>query len=145
YDALLSFERTDALHPLHLEAALPVGALTGHFEVIDQARLPIYSWARELEPGALAQTVNCANLPPACHHVAVMADGHQGYGVPIGAVLALDDALSPYAVGNDIGCGMALVATRLTRDDLLGPVPTRGGQPGPTARDDIMGWLQTSI
>src|SRR5207302_3523881 len=66
---------------------LPVGALTGHFEVIDQARLPIYSWARELEPGALAQTVNCANLPPACHHVAVMADGHQGYGVPIGAVL----------------------------------------------------------
>jgi tRNA-splicing ligase RtcB (3'-phosphate/5'-hydroxy nucleic acid ligase) len=113
--------------------------------VIEQARLPIYSWAQKLEAGALAQAINCANLPPAFHHVAVMADGHQGYGVPIGAVLALNDALSPYAVGNDIGCGMALVATWLSRDDLLGPVPTKSGQPGPAARDDIMGWVQTTI
>ena len=86
--------------------------------VVDGARLPIYSWSSELEPGALAQAVNCANVPRAVHHLAVMADGHQGYGVPIGAVLALDGALSPYAVGNDIGCGMALVATSLSRDDL---------------------------
>jgi RNA-splicing ligase RtcB len=74
-----------------------------------------------------------------------MADGHQGYGVPIGAVLALDGAESPYAVGNDIGFGMALVATRLTRADLLAPVPTRGSGPGPVARDDIMGRVQSSI
>jgi tRNA-splicing ligase RtcB len=114
-------------------------------KVIDGARLPIYSWASELEAGALAQAVNCANLPQAFHHVAVMADGHQGYGVPIGAVLALDGALSPYAVGNDIGCGMALVATDLSRDDLARPLPTRSGQSGPTARDDIMGSVQRSI
>lgn len=55
--------------------------------VIDRARLPIYSWASKLEPGALAQAVNCANLPRSFHHLAIMADGHQGYGVPIGAVL----------------------------------------------------------
>ena len=113
--------------------------------VVGEARLPIYSWAPELEPGALAQAVNCANLSAAFHHVAVMADGHQGYGVPIGAVLALDEALSPYAVGNDIGCGMALVPTRLSRDELLAPLPTRGGQPGNVARDEIMGWVQNEI
>ncbi|HEY3700857.1 MAG TPA: RtcB family protein [Acidimicrobiales bacterium] len=113
--------------------------------VIDGARLPIYSWASELEPGALAQAVNCANVPRAFHHVAVMADGHQGYGVPIGAVLALEAALSPYAVGNDIGCGMALVATALTEDDLREPVPTGRGGTDPTVRDDIMGWVQRAI
>src|SRR5207302_2572386 len=110
--------------------------------VIEGARLPIYSWASELEPGALAQAVNCANLSRAFDHVAVMADGHQGYGVPIGAVLALEGALSPYAVGNDIGCGMALVATTLTENELGKPVPTGGGGAGPTVRDEIMGWVQ---
>jgi len=79
------------------------------------------------------------------HHVAVMADGHQGYGVPIGAVVALDGALSPYAVGNDIGCGMAVVPTSLSTSELLSPVPTRSGAPGAVARDDIMGWIQSTI
>src|SRR5207302_11312178 len=117
---------------------LSVGTVTAPgFKVIDGAHLPIYGWASDLEPGATAQARNCASLPAAFHHVAVMADGHQGYGVPIGAVLALRDAVSPYAVGNDIGCGMAIVPTTLDRNDLLGT------QPAP--RDDIMGWIQTSI
>jgi len=110
-----------------------------------RARLPVYSWAAPLEEGALAQAVNCANLDPAFHHVAVMADGHQGYGVPIGAVLALDGAVSPYAVGNDIGCGMALVPTRLPDSALLSPLPTRSGGPGPLARDELMGRVQDAI
>ena len=114
-------------------------------DVIDGGRLPVHSWATDLEDGARQQAINCANLPVAFHHVAVMADGHQGYGVPVGGVVALDGAISPYAVGNDIGCGMAIVPTSLTRDDLLGPVPTRSGSGGPVARDDIMGWIQTSI
>jgi tRNA-splicing ligase RtcB len=114
-------------------------------DVIDGAALPVHSWAPDLEAGARAQALNCASLPVAFHHVAVMADGHQGYGVPIGAVLALDGAISPYAVGNDIGCGMALVPTRLSRDALLDRLTTRKGEPGPVARDDIMGWVQTTI
>jgi tRNA-splicing ligase RtcB len=114
-------------------------------EVITGARLPVHSWAPDLEEGARQQALNCASLPVAHHHVAVMADGHQGYGVPIGAVLALDGALSPFAVGNDIGCGMAIVPTTLTRQDLLAPLPTRSGNPGPVARDDVMGWVQTTI
>ncbi len=112
---------------------------------ITAARLPIYSWAPDLEEGALRQAINCANLPVAFHHVAVMADGHQGYGVPIGAVLALSDAISPYAVGNDIGCGMGLLPTRLTRKELLSPLKTRSGGPGPVARDEIMGWVQSTV
>ena len=54
--------------------------------VIEGGGLPVYSWAPELEEGAARQARNCADLPVAHHHVAVMADGHQGYGVPIGAV-----------------------------------------------------------
>jgi tRNA-splicing ligase RtcB len=114
-------------------------------ERIDGAALPVLSWAPALEEGAREQALRCASLPVAHHHVAVMADGHQGYGVPIGAVVALRRALSPYAVGNDIGCGMAIVPTTLTTDDLLGPVPTRSGSPGPVARDDLMGWVQSTI
>lgn len=114
-------------------------------ETIEGGGLLIYTWTPDLEEGARRQAVNCANLPVAYHHVAVMADGHQGYGVPIGAVLALDDAISPYAVGNDIGCGMALVPTALSRGELLAPTRTRSGGEGPIARDDIMGWVQTSI
>src|SRR5919197_4408362 len=114
-------------------------------DVIDAARLPIYSWSPELEEGALRQAVNCANLPVAHHHDAVMADGHQGYGVPVGAVMALRDAISPYAVGNDIGCGMAMVPTVLSRDDLLSPLPAKGGRTGAVARDDLMRQVQARI
>lgn len=114
-------------------------------EIIRTARLPIYSWAPDLEEGARRQAENCAELPVAFHHVAVMADGHQGYGVPIGAVLALSEAISPYAVGNDIGCGMALLPTTVSREDLLAPARTKPAAPGAANRDEIMGWVQASI
>jgi len=112
---------------------------------IDGGRLPVLTWAPSLEEGAVQQARNCAELPVAFHHVAVMADGHQGYGVPIGAVVALEGAIAPYAVGNDIGCGMALVPTDLSRDDLLRPLPTRSGAPGPVARDEVMGGVQRTV
>jgi tRNA-splicing ligase RtcB (3'-phosphate/5'-hydroxy nucleic acid ligase) len=112
---------------------------------IEGGALPILSWSPDLEPGALRQAANCAGLPVAFHHVAVMADGHQGYGVPIGAVMALDGAISPYAVGNDIGCGMAMVPTTVTRDELLSALPTKAGAHGAVARDEIMGRVQAAI
>jgi tRNA-splicing ligase RtcB (3'-phosphate/5'-hydroxy nucleic acid ligase) len=110
-------------------------------ERIDGGALPIYSWVRSLEPGALSQAINCANLPVAFHHVAIMADGHQGYGVPVGAVLALEGAISPYSVGNDIGCGMALVPTSVSRADLIAPQVTGSS----AARDAIMRRIQREI
>jgi tRNA-splicing ligase RtcB (3'-phosphate/5'-hydroxy nucleic acid ligase) len=114
-------------------------------ETIEGARLPILSWAADLEEGARRQARNCADLPVAFHHVAVMADGHPGYGVPIGAVLALEGAISPYAVGNDIGCGMTLMPTTVAVDDLMRPRRTRSGADGAPERDEIMGWVQASI
>jgi tRNA-splicing ligase RtcB len=62
-------------------------------------------WA-DLEESALEQAQNLANLPFAFHHVAVMPDGHSGYGMPIGGVCATVGTIVPNMVGVDIGCGM---------------------------------------
>jgi tRNA-splicing ligase RtcB len=81
-------------------------------------RVPIKSWAIDLEGSALKQATNLSNLPFAIHHVALMPDAHTGYGMPIGGVLFADRAVVPYAIGVDIGCGVALVETDLTVDTL---------------------------
>ena len=76
-------------------------------------KVPVKSWAVDLEKGAFDQANNLAELPFAFHHVALMADCHQGYGMPIGGVLATKDVIIPNAVGVDIGCGMIAVRTSL--------------------------------
>jgi tRNA-splicing ligase RtcB (3'-phosphate/5'-hydroxy nucleic acid ligase) len=81
-------------------------------------RVPIVSWAADLEGGALEQATNLSNLPFAIDHVALMPDAHAGYGMPIGGVLFADQAVVPYAIGVDIGCGVALVETDLTAETL---------------------------
>jgi tRNA-splicing ligase RtcB len=67
----------------------------------------------DLEDGALAQAKNLANLPFAFRHVAIMPDSHQGYGMPIGSILAAKNVVVPNAVGVDIGCGMCALLTEL--------------------------------
>jgi tRNA-splicing ligase RtcB len=52
-----------------------------------------------IEIGAIGQLKNTAQLPFAFHHVALMPDGHQGYGMPIGGILATDNVIVPHAVG----------------------------------------------
>ncbi|WP_407540836.1 RtcB family protein [Deinococcus radiomollis] len=65
-------------------------------------------WGRELiEPGALAQ-MNTAMRLPISRVGALMPDAHVGYGLPIGGVLATENAVIPYGVGVDIGCSMRL-------------------------------------
>ncbi|MBK1873667.1 RtcB family protein [Marinobacter sp. 1-3A] len=91
--------------------------------VIKTEKLPIKLWLDEgqMEEGALEQARNLANLPFAFSHIAIMPDTHQGYGMPIGAVLATQGAIIPNAVGVDIGCGMCALRTSLTdiaTDDL---------------------------
>ena len=81
-------------------------------------RVPIKSWAPDLEGSALDQATNLSNLPFAIDHVALMPDAHAGYGMPIGGVLFADRAVVPYAIGVDIGCGVALVETDLTVETL---------------------------
>ncbi len=63
--------------------------------------------AKHIEDGALAQMQIAAKLPVAVAG-ALMPDAHQGYGLPIGGVLATNNAIIPYAVGVDIGCRMCL-------------------------------------
>jgi tRNA-splicing ligase RtcB len=76
--------------------------------------LDILSWCMEPEEGALEQARNIAELPFAFKHIALMADTHQGFGMPIGGVLAAVDVIIPNAVGMDIGCGMLATRTSLT-------------------------------
>ncbi len=83
-------------------------------KVISDERLPIKMWLDDLEEGALEQAKNLANLPFAYKHIALMPDCHQGYGMPIGSVLATTDVVIPNAVGVDIGCGMCAVKTSVT-------------------------------
>jgi len=87
-------------------------------KVIATEKLPIKMWLDEVEDGALEQAKNLANLPFAFKHVAIMPDCHQGYGMPIGGVLATKRVVIPNAVGVDIGCGVVAVRTSLTIHDI---------------------------
>ncbi len=70
--------------------------------------LPYPVWGREaIEEGSLAQMDNAMRLPVSVAG-ALMPDAHIGYGLPIGGVLATDNAVIPYAVGVDIACRMRL-------------------------------------
>lgn len=86
-------------------------------KVISTEKLPIKMWLNDIEDGALEQAKNLANLPFAFKHIAIMPDSHQGYGMPIGGVLATKGVIIPNAVGVDIGCGMCAVKTSLTNLD----------------------------
>ena len=73
---------------------------------------PWRRWGEELEAGAMEQMENACMLPIAVTG-ALMPDAHQGYGLPIGGVLATRGAVIPYAVGMDIACRMKLTVLDL--------------------------------
>jgi tRNA-splicing ligase RtcB len=75
------------------------------------------SKAVNLEHDAIRQLYDAASLPPA-KKVLATADIHVGFGVPIGAVLGLEDAIMPPAVGYDINCGMRLLNTPFSRGEI---------------------------
>lgn len=87
--------------------------------IIHTEKIPIKLWLNEeqMDEGALQQARNLANLPFAFKHIAIMPDTHQGYGMPIGAILATKGVIIPNAVGVDIGCGMCSLRTELTDID----------------------------
>ncbi len=86
-------------------------------KIIETEAIPIKMWLDEMESGAMEQTIHLANLPFAFHHVAIMPDAHQGYGMPIGGVLATKGMIVPNAVGVDIGCGVYAVRTSVREID----------------------------
>ncbi|TDQ53323.1 RtcB family protein [Actinorugispora endophytica] len=82
-------------------------------------RVPIRMWAdpRAVEQAAMDQLRNVTTLPWV-HGLAVMPDVHYGKGATVGSVIAMRDAVSPAAVGVDIGCGMTAVRSSLRAEDL---------------------------
>lgn len=91
--------------------------------VITEGRTPIKIWSdiETVEPEALQQLRNIAKLPYIFRHVAVMPDVHLGKGATVGSVIASSGAISPAAVGVDIGCGMLAAPMGCPIDD-LGPL-----------------------
>ena len=74
-----------------------------------------------VEKGALDQCANVACLPGIIKYSIAMPDIHFGYGFPIGGVAAFDaeeGVISPGGVGFDINCGVRLLRTNLTYDEV---------------------------
>ena len=71
----------------------------------------------------LQQLRNATHLPGIAKYAVCMPDGHQGYGFPVGGVGATDatdGCISPGAVGYDINCGVRMLRTDLTYDEVSG-------------------------
>ena len=75
-------------------------------------RIPYRQWGRDLDAQSIQQMERACALPVAVA-AALMPDAHVGYGLPIGGVLATDNAVIPYAVGVDIACRMKLTVLDL--------------------------------
>ena len=72
----------------------------------------------QVDDETVAQMRLAMELPISAYG-AIMADGHVGYGLPIGGVLATRNAVIPGGVGNDISCGMRACKTNVKVSDLL--------------------------
>src|SRR5882724_12183531 len=106
---------------------------------------------------SLDQIANGATLPGIVKAAMAMPDIHQGYGLPVGGVVATDarhGVVSPGAIGFDINCGVRLLKTSLRAEDIAGrmqalvdalyeAIPTGVGSRGelvldPTALDQVL-------
>lgn len=75
----------------------------------------------EMDAAVFDQVTNVATLPGILRAAYCMPDGHSGYGFPIGGVAAMDPergVISPGGIGFDINCGMRLITTELTEDEV---------------------------
>lgn len=84
-----------------------------------QEPAPWKQWGEDLDSEALQQMRNACALPVTVRG-ALMPDAHVGYGLPIGGVLATDNAVIPYAVGVDIACRMKMTVLDLPASSIEG-------------------------
>ncbi len=70
------------------------------------------TWGQDLDRAALQQMEHACQLPVS-RAAALMPDAHVGYGLPIGGVLACENAVIPYGVGVDIACRVKITITDL--------------------------------
>lgn len=108
--AVLNAPESYPEHPLYgpLAGALIAGRVDATTSYDLGTSAPYRVWgAAGIEPGALDQMKRAVRLPVALRG-ALMPDAHQGYGLPIGGVLATENSVIPYAVGVDIACRMRM-------------------------------------
>lgn len=116
----MDFAEDEVLGPI-AKALLPKPAEPGEGESVslNQSGIAFSIFGEEhIEQGALHQMYTAAKLPVSVAG-ALMPDAHSGYGLPIGGVLATDNAVIPYGVGVDIGCRMCLSVFELPVKDLV--------------------------
>ncbi|HEX2845614.1 MAG TPA: RtcB family protein [Chitinophagaceae bacterium] len=100
--------KNDAVLALIAEQLMPKETVVGAEISLNQTGIQFNVFGAEhIEQGAMHQMYMAAKLPVAVAG-ALMPDAHAGYGLPIGGVLATQDAVIPYGVGVDIGCRMCL-------------------------------------
>ncbi len=76
---------------------------------------------QEMDDGVFEQITNVATLPGIVGYAYCMPDGHWGYGFPIGGAAAMDveeGVISPGGIGFDVNCGMRLLRTNLTYEEV---------------------------
>jgi len=78
---------------------------------------PLAVWGEDnIDENTTEQMLRALSIPPAVRG-AMMPDSHLGYGLPIGGVLAMDNAVMPFGVGVDIACRMMLSVVPIGADD----------------------------
>ncbi len=138
---------------------IPVGDCIWEIPPSEKAgmRVPARLYASErllagMDAGVFEQVTNVACLPGIVRAALCMPDGHWGYGFPIGGVAAFrtdTGVISPGGIGFDINCGMRVLRTTLTEDDvrprlrelvdaLFAAVPTGVGSRGLVSLTDDM-------
>jgi tRNA-splicing ligase RtcB len=106
--AVLADPVSNAAHPYFAEVARALREESERPPYPERAEpAPYKVWGEGLEEQSLDQMRQAVRLPIAVRG-ALMPDAHVGYGLPIGGVLATENAVIPYAVGVDIACRMRL-------------------------------------
>lgn len=78
-------------------------------------------WGDPIDEESVRQIINCSKT---ADKVAMMADHHKGYAVPIGGVVAYQNSISPSGVGYDIACGNKAIMTNADADDVRQNIET---------------------
>jgi len=106
-----------------------IGNMTYEIEKDDSLgmKVPVHIYCNDqllekmMSDRTIKQAINVSTIPGIQDHVAVLPDGHEGYGFPVGGVAAMDaeeGMISPGGVGYDINCGVRLLRTNLKEQDV---------------------------
>ena len=106
------FLKDEFLKNVALEFYEPEVVEKEEIKLQEEAELNVFG--RPLIKSNAYQQMNHAMKLPIVHKGALMPDSHLGYGLPIGAALAVDNAVIPFAIGMDIGCRMSLTLYDVT-------------------------------